>query len=269
MLIKSFKDYQLSIYQLFADPQKDGGYKIGVETFDYNKNDYDIKDVFLYPVGEENPDVYPRIIIKPKISIVPIGKGYLEDGTKYSLHESLIQIDVFSKSKDEIEALDIIDALVERTEEFMCTQIRKYDIPIGWEDYNNIKKNVRYNSQFMEDEKRYILRYGDYTELDTIEEVENTSNSWCLANDGLYINGEDNLKIIEAFNGRVFPNKDTLYSRGFDKFEDVTQLRDLEDDSNKNTYHLEMEYKAIFNIYRPKPDFDRLEEVVIDATKKK
>lgn len=200
-------------------------------------------------------DIYPKIILRPFISFIPIAKG--KDGARYfTTHEGRIQIDIFSK--DEEQCIDITEAVNTRFVDFFNPEVIDFMDPYEWEDEDNIHINANYDTE------RNIIKFGDYTKVDNLDNCKSTPNSWFLDANGLHVNGAVEQKITEMLNGLLFPNNENIIDRGFIGIDDKTPMRELESDE-PDTCKFTLEYNIIYNSYRTMKEGGEIDNINVNA----
>lgn len=190
-------------------------------------------------------EVFPKSVLKPWISYLPISKGMKNDETRFTTHEGRIQIDCYAK--DPIQVIDLVEAINQRFVDFFEVKIHEFKDPYEWEeteDNSGIYVNPNY------DDQRRIILFGNYDKVTTMEAVLATPESWLLATDGLYVNGDYNQLMTLVIDGKTFPEGDTAIERGFIGINDKTPLREL-DAEEFETDTFTLEYDVFYNSYRP------------------
>lgn len=238
------ENFVLNLRRMIGDESPSGDFLTPVNTL--NQEGQPVLLMVPNFTRDNQEDVYPKIVLNAWISFLPLAdeeEEFENKKTKTTIHEGRIQIDIFTK--DELQMIDITKAVVSRFEAFFddIEFLPPWKDVYGWEDYNSIKRNPNYDTQ------RNIVEYGDYTLVSSIEEVEQTPNSWFLDDTGIYVNGDIDKEFLERINGVTFPDGDTAAEKGFTFRNKSIPLRELPGDED-DTLHFIIEYEIFYNISR-------------------
>lgn len=238
------ENFVLNLRRMIGDRTPTGDFHTPVNTY----NSEGQATLMMVPnfTKDNQEDVYPKIVLNAWISFLPLvddEEEFEDKKTKTTVHEGRIQIDIYTK--DELQMIDITKAVVNRFEaffddiEFLSPWVDEYE----WEDYNSIKRNPNYDTE------RGIVEYGNYTLVESIEEVEETPNSWFLDDTGIYVNGSIDKEFLERINGFTFPDGETAAEKGFTFRNKSIPMRELPGDED-DTLHFIIEYEIFYNISR-------------------
>lgn len=254
------KNFVINIRRIIGD-ETDDGFFTKVNTVDIETGQPVVLDVPNFLKKEQdNTFPGPKIVLEAYISFLPIDDYEDEDNNaKVTVHEGRIQIDV--EAKDYLQCIDIANAVVGRFDSFFTDlDLLTFKDPYEWVDYEGIKQNLGY------DDNRYIMKYGDYTRVGSIEEVKATPNTWCLDSTGIYVNGETDLTFIESTEKYgFFPNGETAYERGFKNADKNIPLREVPGEE-EDTYIFTVEYDLTYEISRPKNYGEPVDEINITGS---
>lgn len=228
------KNYVYSLHRMIGDETDEGFFTPVVFE----------GETILVPNFEEDHalDVYPKIILRPFISYLPVVRGVKDDETYFTSHNGRIQIDILTKNEEQL--IDITEVIQNRFRDFFYPHVIDWVDPYDWETYNSIKVNKNY------DDERRIFQIGALVRKDTITEVEETINSWCLLESGLYVNGDVESKMFELVEGLLFePELETAMQKGFTGIDDKTQMRKMGGE-DPDTFKFTLDYDLVYNSYR-------------------
>lgn len=191
-------------------------------------------------LAHKQKEVFPRIVINPFISFIPTLDGEDTDGTRFTVHDALIQVDVLTEL--DVQAIHIVREVNRRFWKFFNVQIHNYYDDRGWSAFEGIQRNTNYRRP------KKIIGYGEYDHKGSIDDVKESTGSWFIDDTGIYVNGNTNLRFRQVINDAlVFEDNTSVRQRGFGTLEADHPMRQIPGEE-KEHFRLTLAYSTLYTI---------------------
>jgi hypothetical protein len=238
------KDFVLNLRRIIGE-ETDTGFVTDLVSGDKTLN----VPNFTY---KDQEAVYPKSVLSAFVDYRPVARG-----ENFKTIQTKVQVDILTK--DDVQCIDITEAIDQRFLKFFKCDIIEYIDPYEWESTDatdvGIYINPNYNSE------RQIIKVSNYIKVTSIEELRASENTWMINDDGLYVHGEYvKAMITEVIDGLVFPNGETVLERGFSGLNPNTSMKEIPAEEFTTTRFM-LEYEIFYNVYQGKNTIGELDVI--------